>query len=174
LRTLREAGFRLESAETAARETFDLSITELNKQADNRESNFLVTKTKEQNNEKGEKGEAERAAITNSIEKNASFWTDFKSGIRNLVTTSAAAATPESKPQLVGLTGKNATAAGETEDSIKGMQPSFEKAIRDFNTWEQARRDLSANKEEYNRVMMDVASDPEPSTTQGGTTPQSN
>jgi len=149
LKELREKRFQLETAETAAKDSFDMAINDLIKQGDNKQSNFHVERHKELNDAKDDKGKTE---ITNKIEKNSHFWGDFKTDIKSTVISAAAVEAEE--PTLESLKGNDAKAAGE--EKLVDLQKYFTKAIKDYNAWEKSKQDLADNKEQYNATMMDV------------------
>jgi len=147
IKALRDKSFRLDNAETAARETFDMAVNDLIKKAENKQSSFRIEQQKALNADNID--DKTKADISGKLEKNSSFWDDFKSGIKNTVIASAGA---ESAPSLKDLYSKDAEAA-DVKD-IDSMDAAFKNAIDACGKWNTTKENQDKNKEEYNSAMM--------------------
>jgi hypothetical protein len=154
LRELRARAFQLESAETSARDSFNLALRELNHMADSARNRFQAARQSTINSQT-DNSDASRAAIataTTEMERNTAFWEDFRTSIRNTVIMASSDATPKTLNELMG---REARAAGE-ESFGANFDDSFSNAIRDYRTLENAENAVAANREEFNNAMMDV------------------
>jgi hypothetical protein len=150
LRELRARAFQLESAETSARDSFDLTLRELSRRADSARNQFQTAEQAKLN--AGDPNSDEATKITSSMERNMAFWDEFKVSIRDTVIM---ASSSESAKKLDDLKGTEAKASGVTAFDT-GIEGAFSKAIEAYGVLKNAEDQVAQNRSEFNNAMMDV------------------
>ena len=146
MKELRDNSFRLENAETAAKDSFDLAIKRLIQDGEGKRSAFQIT-TQESLNTMTD--EIAKTDAQKKLEQSNRFWDDYKNTIKDTVIASSKAA---DVPKLNSL--KKPPEGIPTD--IDKLQPNFESAITDYKTLEKAQKDLDENKRKYNAAMMET------------------
>ena len=158
LKKLRSECMQLESAEAAARDTWEAKLKHLKGRADAQRSATRSEIMRKQNENFTKEGDADYAtkqplyeAATKEMEASDLYWDDFSASIKEIIVNAAAAEAPEKKISV--LRPKN-DAAGHPD--ITALDDAFAAALDAHVTFTASSKAVADNKIEYNNTIMDI------------------